>query len=559
MTAVGDILVESGRIGADDLARARAAAADRPLDRALVDLGIISELDRAEAVARALDLPLLRADDLAAAPDLSDLVSGSYLRDRRMLPYAVEGKTVLVALADPTDDEALEALEFATGLVPVPAVAPAPDLEAAIDRVYGGGKSALERIVGDIDGEAAPGGDEDPDRLKDLASEAPVVRLVTHVIEEAAKLRASDIHIEPFADRLALRYRVDGVLRDMPPPPVTLAKAVVSRIKILAGLNIAERRLPQDGRVQHAVSGRRLDLRVSTLPTVHGESVVIRLLDGSVGARDLSSLGLAGEDEVTLRRLIDSPHGMVLVTGPTGSGKTTTLYAALRLIDAETRKVLTVEDPVEYQMARVNQVQVRPNIGLTFAAVLRSMVRQDPDVIMVGETRDGETADIAVHAALTGHLVLTTLHTNTAAGALTRLTDMGVEPFLLASTVRGVIGQRLVRVLCPRCRRPEPGDDATAQALRRAGLAGKGRVTVHAPVGCEHCGGTGYSGRIGIFELFTLDEELRGMVTGRVPTSALEKAARAKGMRGMFEDGLAKIAAGLTTYAEVARVTDAAG
>jgi len=519
--------------------------------------GGTSELDRAQALAAAHGLPIVRAGDLAQAPDLSAQVSVEYLRARRALPYAVDGKKLLVALADPADDEVLEALEFATGLFPVPALALPSEVDLALERAYGGGRSAIDRIVADIDADEAPlAGDADVDRLKDLAGEAPVVRLVSHIVEEAARLRASDIHIEPFARELALRYRVDGVLRDVPPPPLALAPAVVSRIKILANLNIAERRLPQDGRATHLLDGRRLDLRVSTLPTVHGESVVIRLLDAATGVRDLEGLGLPPGPERALRRMIEAPHGMILVTGPTGSGKTTTLYAALKLVDAATRKVLTVEDPVEYQMVRINQVQVKPQIGLGFAQVLRSMVRQDPDVIMVGETRDAETADIAVHAALTGHLVLTTLHTNTAAGALTRLVDMGVEPFLLASTVRGVVGQRLVRVLCPRCKAPHPPTREQAHAFTANGMAAPDAL--FRPVGCDHCGNSGYAGRVGIFELLPVDESLRALIIGREPTGTIERAARQGGMRTMVEDGLAKAAAGVTTVEEVGRVADIA-
>jgi len=483
-------------------------------------------------VTRALDVRTaagrLTAADLERAipPDPAAGVSPRFLKRARLLPVAMEPDgALLVAMANPRDAEAIEALEIATGHRVVAWAAAEADIAAALDRLYSG-KSALERIVEDFDGGSAP--DDDLDRLKDLASEAPVVRLVNHLFEEAARLGASDIHIEPFADRLAVRLRVDGVLRDLPPPPARLARAVVSRIKILANLNIAERRLPQDGRVSQMLRGRPLDLRISTLPTVHGESVVIRLLDGAAGVRELATLGLSPGDEAKLRRLLAAPHGMILVTGPTGSGKTTTLYAALHQIDAATRKVLTVEDPVEYHMERVNQVQVKPQIGLTFAQVLRAMVRQDPDVIMVGETRDAETAGIAVHAALTGHLVLTTLHTNSAAGAITRLLDMGVEPFLLTSTVRGVVGQRLVRTLCRRC---------------------KG-------AGCEECGGTGFRGRIGVFEVLLMDDELRSLTQARAGAEALEQTARRAGMTAMLEDGLAKVAAGLTTVEEVRRVTD---
>jgi len=557
VTAVTEILARNGRIGAGDLARARAAAAGdgRSPDQVLLELGLITPLDRALALAELHGLVCVRAETLEEAPDLSHLISPAWLREHRLLPYAMADGRVLVALADPADGQALEALAMALGALVEPAVAPAPEIEAAIDRLYGGGRSALDRIVGDAAVDE-PTGDDSIDRLKDQASEAPVVRLVNHVIEEAAGLRASDIHIEPFADQLCLRYRIDGVLRDMQPPPLSLARAVVSRIKILAGLDIAERRLPQDGRVRHRVAGRRIDLRVSTLPTVHGESVVIRILDGSVGGLDLSTLGLSAQDDAVLRRLVQAPHGMLLVTGPTGSGKTTTLYAALKLVDATTRKVLTVEDPVEYQMPRINQVQVHPAVGLTFAAVLRSMLRQNPDVILVGEMRDQETADIAVQAALTGHMVLSTLHTNTAAGAMTRLTDMGVEPFLLASTIRGVVAQRLVRLLCPRCKAPARPDPAEAAALREVLDPGTALPAIFHPVGCEHCGGTGYSGRLGVFELFVMDEATRALVVQRAPSAALEQAARAAGMRTMRQDGLAKVAAGLTSLAEVARVTD---
>jgi general secretion pathway protein E len=488
--------------------------------------------------------------ELAAAPDLSDRLPPGFLRARGVLPLGLDDQGLTVAMAMP-DAEAAAALERALGLPVRVRAAPEGPLREAIERVYGDGRSEMERLVAEAD-EALPPSAEEVEQLKDLASDAPVVRLVGHIVEEAVRLGASDIHIEPYPDLIGLRYRIDGVLRAMPSPPVHLARAIVSRVKILAGLDIAERRLPQDGRVGQAVGGRRIDLRVSTLPTVHGESLVIRILDGAATVRTLSSLGLVAEDEAALRRLVAAPHGLVLVTGPTGSGKTTTLYAALGLLDASLRKVLTVEDPVEIQLPGVNQVQVRPQIGLTFARVLRSMVRQDPDVILVGEMRDRETAEIAVHAALTGHLVLSTLHTNSAAGAVTRLVDMGVEPFLLASTLRGVIGQRLVRTLCPRCRRPAEPDPALAAALAAAGLP----ASCHAADGCEACGGTGYAGRLAIVELLLLDEALSRLAGERASAAALEAAARRGGWCSMAEDGLRKVAAGLTSYAEVRRVTD---
>ena len=483
--------------------------------------------------------------DLAA---LASLVSPAFMQDSRILPLALTPEMLAVAMTPPIDQTLVEALEMAAGR-PVTVVSQDEEsVRSGLDRLFSGGKSVLQRIVEDLAPENA---EEDVDRLKDLASEAPVVRLVSHLIEEAIRARASDIHIEPFPDRLAVRFRIDGVLRDQPSPPVSLARAMVSRIKILANLNIAERRLPQDGRVAQAVQGHALDLRVSTVPTVHGESVVIRLLDQSAGLRQLSELGLREQDEERIRRLMDLPNGIVLVTGPTGSGKTTTLYTALQLIDATQRKVLTIEDPVEYHMARVNQIQVKPQIGLTFATILRSLVRQDPDVIMVGEMRDAETADIAVHAALTGHLVLSTLHTNSAAGAITRLIDMGIEPFLLTSTLRAVIGQRLVRTLCPHCKRARSASPEEKTALDPLPM-----LTLYHAVGCPACGQTGYLGRVGLFEVMPMSDSLRDLALARAGSDALDRSAREEGMQSLLEDGLGKVRQGLTTLEEVRRVVE---
>ncbi|MFD1626081.1 GspE/PulE family protein [Azospirillum griseum] len=519
-----------------------------------------SEQARARALAERRNLPFLSLEEVEGLATAAAGVSANFLRQARAFPLSDTDGVLLVAIADPDNAEALESLEIACGLPVRVGVAAAGDIDAAIDRACGG-LSAMGRIVADLDG-GGPA-DDDLDQLKSQASDAPVVRLVNHLIEEAVRQGASDIHIEPFADKIAVRLRVDGVMRDQEPVPKRLGRAMVSRIKILANLNIAERRLPQDGRIAHRVNGRPLDLRISTLPTVHGESVVTRLLDPGAGVRSLSSLGFDAAQEAVLQRLAQAPNGMVLVTGPTGSGKSTTLYAALGLIDARQRKLLTVEDPVEYHMERVNQVQVKPAIGLTFATVLRALVRQDPDVIMVGETRDPETADIAVHAALTGHLVLSTLHTNSAAGALTRLMDMGVEPFLLTSSVRAVIAQRLVRLLCRACRRAEPADPETLRLLADAGLvpvAGetetRAAVTIHRPVGCPDCGGTGYAGRVGIYEMMTMNEPLRALTLQRAGADAIQAAAVAGGMSTLFRDGLVKVQRGLTTLEEIQRVCD---
>jgi general secretion pathway protein E len=500
----------------------------------------------------------LEASDYPQEPLFADEVSPAFLRQHNLVPLRDGPEGLLVAVADPVEPSSLDALALATGRQLVLRRLAAAAIHELIDRLYGANKSTMQQIVEDLgsDLDDSSAGDDDLDRLKDLAGEAPVVRLVNHLIAEAARRRASDIHIEPYPARLAVRLRIDGILVDMPPPPVRLAKAVVSRIKILARLNIAERRLPQDGRIRHVISSQALDLRVSTLPTVHGESVVIRLLPVNTGIRDLAGIGLPPQLQRVLHHLAEAPHGLILVTGPTGSGKSTTLYATLQLINTPERKVLTVEDPVEYQMEGVNQVQVKPQIDLTFARILRAMLRQDPDVIMIGEMRDSETATIAIHAALTGHLVLSTLHTNDAPSALTRLIDMNIEPFLLASTVRTVIAQRLVRVLCPECKEAvAPGGDFLA-VLGASDLELAAPDTIFAARGCEACNNTGFSGRVGIFEMMMMSDAVRRLTIGRASANEIGRAAKADGMITMLEDGLSKVVAGITTFEEVRRVTE---
>jgi general secretion pathway protein E len=514
---------------------------------------------QAEADAEAL--ALLPALDPSEHPEealFASEVSPAFLRQHNIIPLREVPDGLLVAIAEPADTGTLNALALATGRRLILRRSSSAVIQELIDRVYGS-SNIMQQIVEDLTSDiedATTSDSDDLDRLKDLASEAPVVRLVNHLIAEAARRQASDIHIEPYPASLAVRLRIDGILIDIPPPPVRLASAVVSRIKILARLNIAERRLPQDGRIRHVVGSQALDLRVSTLPTVHGESVVIRLLPVNAGIRDLATIGLPAPLRNVLRHLADAPHGLILVTGPTGSGKTTTVYATLQLINKPERKVFTVEDPVEYQMERVSQVQVRPVIDLTYARILRSMLRQDPDVIMIGEMRDSETATIAIHAALTGHLVLSTLHTNDAPSAITRLIDMNIEPFLLASTVRAVIAQRLVRVLCRQCRQAcKPGEDFLA-VLAASDLAISAPEAVYAAHGCESCNGTGYSGRVGIFEMMMMSDNVRRLTIGRVGASEIARAAKADGMITMLEDGLSKVAAGITTFTEVRRVTE---
>jgi general secretion pathway protein E len=501
----------------------------------------------------------LEPSEYPQEPLFANEVSPAFLRQHNMVPLRDGSEGLVVAVADPIDPQSLDALALATGRQLILRRSGAAAIQDLIDRLYGASKSTMQQIVEDLASDLEDPGasdSDDLDRLKDLAGEAPVVRLVNHLIAEAARRRASDIHIEPYPARLAVRLRIDGILVDMPPPPVRLAKAVVSRIKILARLNIAERRLPQDGRIRHAIGSQALDLRVATLPTVHGESVVIRLLPVNTGIRELAGIGLPRPLQRVLHHLAEAPHGLILVTGPTGSGKSTTLYATLQLINKPERKVLTVEDPVEYQMEGVNQVQVKPQIDLTFARILRAMLRQDPDVIMIGEMRDSETATIAIHAALTGHLVLSTLHTNDAPSALTRLIDMNIEPFLLASTVRTVIAQRLVRVLCSECKQAAvPGDDFLA-ALASSDLGTAAPKTIFAAQGCEACNNTGFSGRVGVFEMMMMSDSVRRLTIARASANEIGRVAKADGMVTMLEDGLAKVSEGVTTFEEVRRVTE---
>jgi general secretion pathway protein E len=430
-------------------------------------------------------------------------------------------------------------------------VASAPAILDAIERAYGASTPLQKIVEGMAPGETAEG-EEDVNHLRDMAFEAPVVRLVNLLIEEAVASEASDIHVEPFEDRLRVRYRMDGILYDRESPPRKLQAALTSRIKLMAEMNIAERRLPQDGRIRVTAGGRRVDIRVSTVPTVHGESLVMRLLDRSSVFLPFDRLGFSPPVAESYETLIRRPHGILLVTGPTGSGKTTTLYAALDKINSPDKKIITIEDPVEYQLGGINQIPVRPTIGLSFAAGLRHIVRQDPDVIMVGEIRDLETAEIAIQAALTGHLVLSTLHTNDAPSAIARLQDMGAEPYLVASVLNGVLAQRLVRRVCGTCRapyEPEPRD------LLAIGVADATGVELFRGKGCDECRGTGYRGRIGIYELFVISEEARSLILSKRPSGEIRRYAIERGMVSLRDDGWAKARVGITTVEEILRVT----
>ena len=554
---LGELLVERQKLADADLQRARRVqkGTGEALDTLLVKLGLVSERDLAEALAAHLNLPLVRPGDYPEVPATNGGVSPRFLKESRVIPLFEDEQGLTVAMSNPTDDYVLSALRLATGKTITPRVGIPSELDVAFERLYGGGRSAMGQIVDSIGLADNLTDEEQIQHLKDLASEAPVIRLVNLMIARAVESRASDIHIEPFENRLKVRYRVDGVLREVESPPSRLSAAVISRIKIMAKLNIAERRLPQDGRIQLRAQGKEIDLRVSTVPTLWGESVVMRILDKASVVLDFEVLGFGPR---TLKRFLDIlhlPHGILLVTGPTGSGKTTTLYTALQTLNTPERKILTVEDPVEYQLEGINQIQAKPQINLTFANALRSIVRQDPDVIMIGEMRDLETAGIAVQSALTGHLVLSTLHTNDSAGSITRLLDMGVDDYLLTSTISGILAQRLVRLLCVNCRQPYPALPELVEEMRLRRFSEGRDITLYKAIGCEQCGGTGYRGRAAIMEFLVMSDPLRRMVLKHADATELQVEAQKEGMDTMYEDGLRKAVAGLTTIEEVLRVT----
>jgi general secretion pathway protein E len=492
-------------------------------------------------------------EELPSSVPVLKNVTAKYLREARVCPLSIEGNVLTVASADPLNPIVADELRQATGLSVKVVVSSLAGIQEVIDRSYDGAATPLQRIVEGMEEDGRGGeGDEDVNTLRDMAFEAPVVRLVNLLVENAISSEASDIHIEPFEDTLRIRYRVDGILYEQEAPPRRLQAAVTSRIKIMAEMNIAERRLPQDGRIRVTLRGQRVDIRVSTMPTVHGESIVMRLLQRSSVFLPLEKLGFPGETLKRFESLIKRPHGILLVTGPTGSGKTTTLYAALDKINAPGVKIITVEDPVEYQLKGVNQIPVRPKIGLSFAQGLRHIVRQDPDVILVGEIRDLETAEVAIQASLTGHLVFSTLHTNDAPGAITRLQDMGVEGYLVASVLEGVLAQRLVRRICQVCRVPDTPSRADLDAL---GIDADPGVTLFRGKGCEDCRGTGYRGRSGIYELFVIDEDARSLILRRATTRDVRQHAVARGMNTLRMDGWKRACEGVTTLEELLRVT----
>jgi general secretion pathway protein E len=552
---LGPWLAATGLLTEADLARAeeRRRSTGERLPDAIVRLGLSSPEELARALARRFEVRFVDRDEFPASPPFLQRLAPQYMRQYRFCPLSVEQGVLLVAQADPADPTPADDLRSSLGIEVRVAVATEAAILDAIERYFGTGSTAVQRVIETIREEEGDEGGEDLSSLRDMAFDAPVVRLVNLLIENAVKGGASDIHIEPFEDNLRVRYRIDGILFEAETPPRRLRAAVTSRIKIMAELNIAERRLPQDGRIRMGLDGRRLDIRVSTMPTIHGESIVMRLLDRAAILLPLESLGFDPRTQRQVEALVTLPHGMMLVTGPTGSGKTTTLYGALAKINSAEKKIITIEDPVEYQLRGVNQIHVKPKIGLTFAAGLRHIVRQDPDVIMIGEIRDLETADIAVHAALTGHFVFSTLHTNDAPGALPRLLDMGMEPYLVASVLEGILAQRLVRLICAGCRVPSEPAPKELRAMGVEVVPDGARLSRGA--GCPDCRGTGYRGRTGIYELLRMTEELRSLTLRKTPGHEIRQRAVAAGMASLRQDGWQKCCLGLTTVEEVLRVS----
>ncbi|HZV34251.1 MAG TPA: ATPase, T2SS/T4P/T4SS family [Verrucomicrobiae bacterium] len=556
-----DILADLGFITPDQVAKAREEAAAAHVG--VVDLMVANKLIRTADVTQAkaahFGAEVVNLSELRISDDVIALIRRDLARKYRAIPIAQVGSTIHVAISDPSDIDTLDSLHHVLSAEIEPKVASEEDIEAALNKYYGGktGPKGDERMNATI--QELTQSDVGIAALKDDAEEedadAPIIKLVDSLIVEAFKLRASDIHLEPMSRTFRVRYRIDGVLREMKSPPKRLQASILSRLKIQSNMSIAERRIPQDGRIQTKVGAKLIDLRVSCLPTNHGESIVMRILDKEGLRLGLPELGFFTDDQQTFEKLIALPDGILLVTGPTGSGKTTTLYSCLHFINRPDRKIITVEDPVEYQLAGINQVQVNETVGLSFSMALRSMLRQAPNVIMLGEIRDLETASIAINASLTGHLVFSTLHTNDAPSAVTRLIDIGVKPFLVASSTRALMAQRLVRKICKRCAAPHTPTDTELKSLNLDASKVPNTASFMMGKGCNECGGSGYRGRFGVFEIFVIDDEARKLIYERVPSSVLRIRAREMGMRTLREDGVRKVLAGLTTAEEVVRAT----
>ncbi len=559
---IGQVFLERGLIDEEELRTALNLQAEsrEKLGKLLVDLGYISERDCLAVVSEHISIPAISGTDYPEVPVLENVLTFRFMKQCKLVPVALENGVLTLAMTDPMDSATVDSVRQATGYQIRVLLGAESEIMDVLEKFYGSSASTFGRIIEGIDeGNIENLADEieDIEQLKDLASEAPVIRLVNLIISKAIENRASDIHIEPFEKDLKVRYRIDGILHDVESPPKKLKAALISRVKIMSKLNIAERRLPQDGRIKLKVLGKDIDLRVSTLPTLYGESVVMRILDKSnTNLYDIRKLGFPEDSLQEFESLIRRPHGILLVTGPTGSGKTTTLYSALSTINLPDKKIITIEDPVEYQIDGVNQIHANPQIGLTFASGLRHIVRQDPDVIMIGEIRDLETAEIAIRAALTGHLVFSTLHTNDAPSAITRLIDMGAEDYLIASSLLGVLAQRLIRVICPSCKKEVfPVAEMLDEIGFSRGEARNGPDRFFEGTGCEHCGNTGFVGRVGIYELMPINDDIRKLTVGKADSNQIRKKAIENGMRPLRDDGWLKVRQGASSIAEVLRVT----
>jgi len=552
----GSSLVEQGLIDVEQLKRAEAEAAKtkQPLRKVLVKLGLVSEEDIVTFLSSQLGIPSMDLNTYLIDQKIIELIPEELARKYELIPLFKIGNNITCAMVDPLNIVAQDDIRLKTGLMVEPVVATEKDIKKAIEQHYGA-KGNMDDIIKSLEDKRLGLKDtQEPElkRLKGIAEEPPIIKLVNLMIIQAINKRASDIHIEPLEDGLDIRYRVDGILHDVQRPPKYLQSAIISRIKVLANLDISEHRIPQDGRFNIKVENRDIDIRVSCVPTIYGENVVLRLLDPNSVALGLEKLGFLESTLNKYEDLIHRPYGIILVTGPTGSGKTTTLYASLSTINSPEKNIITIEDPVEYHLGGIRQIQINPKVELTFASGLRSILRQDPDIIMVGEIRDLETAEIAIHAALTGHLVFSTLHTNDAAGAITRLIDMGVEPFLASSSIIGVVAQRLVRVICPDCKEAYEPDNSV---LEKIGIQKDQNTKFYRGKGCDKCMHTGYLGRIAIFELMIPNDDIRGLTVNKSTTEQLKKAAIESGMTTLQQDGIQKVLSGLTSIEEVLRVT----
>jgi general secretion pathway protein E len=559
-TTLPGVLIASGKVTEDILKTVIHEEGLPPFKacQRLIDMGFIAEEEMLKIFSSYFKYPYVSLKNFQPKDIFIEGLSENFMREAKCVPIEMNDTRMKVAINNPFDWPALDAVKMVTGRDIDVCLAKDAEISDAIEKIFSTGASAMDRLIestgGGEGGEFSLEDDGDVDHLKDLASEAPVIRLVNMLISRAIELKASDIHFEPFEKNFHVRYRIDGVLHDVESPPKNLQAAVISRIKIMSKLNIAERRLPQDGRIKLRVMGKEIDFRVSTLPTLYGESVVMRILDSESIVFDLDLLGFPTHELAHFEDLIHRPYGIILVTGPTGSGKTTTLYSAMSKINNNENKIITVEDPVEYQLNGINQIHVKPSIGLTFASCLRSILRQDPDIIMIGEIRDAETAEIAIHSALTGHLVFSTLHTNDSAGAVTRLLEMGMENYLVSSSLLGIMAQRLVRVICQNCKEEYP---ATEEMLREMGRdpAGAGSVMLARGKGCEQCANTGYRGRSGIYELLLMHDDVRKLILAQADSKAIKDRARELGMQTLREAGWDKVLAQETTVSEVIRVT----